>query len=134
MTLRTALFATALFAFSQIAVAQPPASAGDGGATDDAFAVSMHDPAFIAAANAGKAHEMKRILVDNGAPADLVLTAYGMFGESTDGAPIPALYPVNTGPCIEWRWIRLQTGVNSYSLVKVCVAIMKDGVMTYDAR
>ena len=136
MSLRTVLLAIALLSLSQIAGAadHQSANAGDGGATDDAFALSVHDPAFVAAANAGKAHEMKRILVANGAPSDLVLTAYGMFGESTNNTPVPDQYPNNDGPCVYWKWIRLQTGVNSYSWMKVCVGIMEDGVMTYDAR
>lgn len=136
MFLRTVFLLTALLSFSQIAVAADgrATNAGDGGAIDDAFAISMHDPEFVAAADAGKAHDMKMILVANGAPDDLELTAYGMFGESTNGTPIPSLYPNNEGPCVEWRWIRMQTSANGFSLMKVCVAIMTDGVMTYDAR
>lgn len=138
MSLRNVFLSIALLSFSQIAGAADDrlASAGDDGATDDAFAVSVYDPAFIAAANAGKAHDMKRILVANGAPGDLVLTAYGMFGESTNGTPVPALYPNNDGPCIEWRWVRWRSSIPPYGhyWIKVCLAIMEDGVMTYDAR
>lgn len=136
MSLRTVFLSIALLSFSQIAGAADDRStrAGDGGATDDAFAISMYNPEFVVAANAGKAHDMKRILVANGAPDDLVLTAYGMFGQSTNGTPVPAQYPNNDGPCIAWRWVRWPTGPNSYGWIKVCVAIMEDGVMTYDAR
>lgn len=137
MSFRMFFFAVALLTLSQMAAgADHPPTDEDLAATDDAFAISMYDPAFVDAANAGKAHDMKRILVANGAPGDLVLTAYGMFGESTDGTPVPDQHTNNDGPCIQWKQVTWRSSIPPYGLytIKVCVAIMEDGVMTYDAR
>ena len=136
MFLRTVFLSLALIAFPLIvdAADSPPGGTEQQAAIDDAFVISIYDPEFVAAANAGQAYDMKRILVANGAPNDLVLTAYGMFAQSTSGTPVPALYPNNDGPCIQWQWVWWPTGPNSYGWMKVCVAIMEHGVMTYDAR
>lgn len=135
MFVRTFFLALALIAFPLI-VAAADGRPENEAAVDDAFAISMYNPHFVAAAKAGKAHEMRVILVGNGAPTDFRLTAQGMSVESTHGTPVPSQYPTNDGPCIQWRLVVWRSSIPPYGYysIWVCLAIMDDGVMTYDAR
>lgn len=138
MSFRTFFLATALLTLSQVAAgADHPPTAEDRAATQDAFAISMYDPQFVAAAKAGKAHEMKAILLANGAPGDLELTARGISVDSTNGNPEPSQYPNNDGICTAWRLVTWYSSIppyNSYTMW-VCVRIISHaGVVTYDAR
>jgi hypothetical protein len=107
MSLRNILPAIALLSFSQLAYTADyrPLSAADRAATEDAFAISMYNPEFTAATRSGKAQAMKDILIGNGAPADIVLTAYGARVETTGNDPEPALFPNTDGSnAICGRW------------------------------
>ncbi len=90
-----------------------PLSADDRAATDDAFAVSMYDPEFVIASKAGKANEMKAILISNGAPADMELTAQGISVESTTSDPEPSQYLNNNGICVRWRLITWYVSIST---------------------
>ena len=81
MFVRTFFLALALIAFPLI-VAAADGRPDNEAAVDDAFAISMYNPHFVAAAKAGKAHDMRVILVGNGAPTDFRLTAQGMSVEA----------------------------------------------------
>lgn len=135
MFLRTVFLSIALLS-SPLIVAAADDRPEYEAAVDDAFAISMYDPHFVAVAKAGKAHEMRAILVGNGAPTDFRLTAQGTTIESTHGTPVPSQYPNNDGPCIEWRTVVWRSSIPpfGYYTMRVCIAIMEDGVMTYDAR
>lgn len=88
----------ALSAFPSTSSAQDTSDDEAWLAVQDAFAVSMSEPAFQEAAWAGRAFVMKDFLVHNGAPPDLVLSAEGFSHESTAAA-----IPVTVDRCARWR-------------------------------
>jgi hypothetical protein len=143
MSLRAVLLAIALLSFSQIADAADyrPLSAEDRSATEDAFAISMYNPEFTAATRAGKAQAMKDILVGNGAPADMLLTAYGGSVETTSGDPEPAMFPNNdsgNGICGRWKTYAWYAAYSSpgypagWYTITVCTLWIADSIIKYD--
>jgi hypothetical protein len=135
MSLRIFSLAIALLSFSQISDAADyrPLSADDRAATEDAFAISIYNPQFIAAADAGKAQEMKTILVANGAPADLVLTAESPIIESTDASQGPVEHVIN-GPCL-YAYVLLYSPYPTpgWYWKKVCALVIDSkGAITYN--
>ncbi len=87
----------ALFAFPFASSAQETPDE-EWQAVQDAFTVSMSEPAFQEAAWSGRAFVMKDFLVHNGAPADMVLSAEGFSHESTAAA-----IPLTIDRCARWR-------------------------------
>lgn len=137
MFLRTAVLLFALLAPLQPAIAAGPVQTeAERAAIDDAFAASMYNPVFVEAAKAGKAVQMRDILLANGAPGSLMLTAQGMKVESTHGEPVPSQYPNNDGACVQWRLVTWRSSIPPYGYYTmwVCVTIVSHGVVTYDAR
>lgn len=143
MSLHAALLAIALLSFSQIASAADyrPLSPEDRAATEDALAVSMHDPEFTAATRSGKAQAMKDILISNGAPADMVLTAYGATVATTSDDPEPALFPGNDGSnaiCGRWTTYWWHSEYSSpghpagWYTITVCTLWIADNIIKYD--
>lgn len=90
----------ALFAFPSASSAQDTSDDEAWLAVQDAFAVSMYEPAFQEAAWAGRAVVMKDFLVHNGAPRDLVLSAEGYSHEWTDTG---AARPPTLDNCVKWQ-------------------------------
>jgi hypothetical protein len=143
MFLRRIFFSIFTLLFSQIVNAADyrPLSAEEFAATNDAFAASMYNPEFVAAAKSGSAQVMKNILIGNGASADMTLTAQGISAQSTSSDPGAVEHLNNSNICTRWQLFTWYAAYSSpghpagwYTMLVCTQYISEAGTVTYDPQ